>query len=82
LSDPGRRLRPSKHARGHEHERSAEYLYPADAEVLNIYEKSDQLYLDVATACPGCSETVALTAPVESIADTGVDRPLDDDYYD
>lgn len=72
----------SDHVSSHEHEVSAEYLYSSDAEVLGIYEEAGQLTVEVATVCPECSETLALTAPVESIADSAVDLPLAEDYYD
>ncbi|MBX0323416.1 hypothetical protein EGH21_10285 [Halomicroarcula sp. F13] len=70
------------YASDHEHELAAEYLYPADADVLDIYERDGSLYVEVATVCPECSETLALTAPVESARETEVDLPIDDDYYD
>lgn len=67
----------------HEHELSAEYLYPADAEVLDIYDGDDgHLRVRVAVPCPDCSETVALTTTVETVSDTGVELPLNEDYYD
>lgn len=71
-------------ATDHEHDLSAEYLYPADAAVLDIYDDGDdgQLRVRVAVPCPECSETVALTTTVETVADTGVELPLNEDYYD
>ncbi|MDS0276439.1 hypothetical protein NDI85_01300 [Halomicroarcula sp. S1AR25-4] len=71
-----------EYASDHEHEVSAEYLYPADADVLDIYERDGTLYVDVATVCPECSDTLALSASVESVRGVDVDLPLDDDYYD
>jgi len=70
------------YARDHEHELSAEFLYPSDADVLDIYESGDSLLVDVAVICPECSETLALTATVESVTDAEVDLPLDEEYYD
>ncbi|MBV0922828.1 hypothetical protein KTS45_01315 [Halomicroarcula limicola] len=71
-----------EYASDHEHDVSVEYLYPADSDVLDIYERDDRLYVEVATVCPECSETLALTAPVESISEVDVDLPLDEEYYD
>ena len=71
-----------EHASDHEHEVSAEYLYPTDADVLDIYERDGSLYVDVATMCPECSQTLALTAPVESVGEVDIDLPLDDEDYD
>jgi len=73
---------PEEYANDHEHELSADYLYPADAEVLNIYEQDGWLYIDVATVCPECSQTLELAAPVTQVTETDIDLPLDDDYYD
>ncbi|WP_254271076.1 hypothetical protein [Haloarcula marina] len=67
----------------HEHDVSAEYLYPSDADVLAIHDDDDgRLVVEVATVCPECSTTLALAAPVESVREVDVDLPLDDDYYD
>lgn len=72
-----------EYATAHEHALSAEYLYPADAEVLDIYDDEDgHLRVAVAVPCPECSETVALTTRIESVTETAPDLPLDDDYYD
>jgi hypothetical protein len=70
------------YARDHEHELSAEYLYASDAEVLDIYESDDTLQVDVAVICPECSETLNLQATVEKVTSSGVELPLDEDYYD
>lgn len=71
------------YATDHEHALSAEYLYPADAEVLDIFDgEGGQLRLEVAVPCPECSETVALTTSVESVTESALDLPLDEDYYD
>lgn len=66
----------------HEHELAAEYLHPADAAVLAIEDETDELRVRIAVPCPECSETVALTTTVQSVAETAMDLPLDDDYYD
>jgi len=71
-----------EHASDHEHEVSAEFLYPADADVLDIYERGGSLYVDVATVCPECSQTLALSATVESVGEVDVELPLDEEYYD
>ncbi|WP_424004619.1 hypothetical protein ACOZ4I_07850 [Haloarcula salina] len=71
-----------EYARDHEHELSAEYLYPSDADVLDIYESGESLMVDVAVICPECSDTLALTATVGSVTESTVDLPLDEEYYD
>lgn len=73
---------PYDHASDHEHEVSAAYLYPADADVLDIYERGGELWVDVAVVCPECSETLSLSAAVESVADAQADLPLGEDFYD
>ena len=74
---------PDDEATDHEHELSAEYLYPADAEVLDVYDGDDsRLRVRVAVPCPACSETLSLTAAVDAITESGPDLPLDEDYYD
>jgi hypothetical protein len=32
--------------------------------------------------CPECSQTLALSAAVESVGEADVDLPLDEEYYD
>ncbi|WP_276271933.1 hypothetical protein [Haloarcula litorea] len=71
-----------EYASDHEHDLSAEYLYPADADVLDIETEMGRIYVEVAVDCPECSETLALRSPVESVTEVDVDLPLDDDYYD
>jgi hypothetical protein len=70
------------HARDHEHELSAEYLYASDAEVLGIYNSDDSLQVDVAVICPECSETLCLETTVDKVTSSGTELPLDEDYYD
>jgi hypothetical protein len=70
------------HVNDHEHELSAEYLYPADAAVLDVAERDGALVVTVAVPCPSCSETLALTATVETVEEADVTLPLDEEYYD
>lgn len=71
-----------EHVTDHEHELSSEYLYPADAAVLDVDERDGALVVTVAVPCPSCSETLALTASVEAVEEADVALPLDEDYYD
>lgn len=70
------------YARDHEHELSSEFLSPSDAEVLDIYESGNTLKVDVAVHCPQCSETLALTASVDSVTAAETTLPLDEEYYE
>ncbi len=73
-------------ANAHEHDVDAEYLYPADAVVTDIYQTDGQLYVTVAVPCPECDEVLDLDADVETIAESEreFDLPLEDadDVYD
>ncbi|MFC6835056.1 hypothetical protein [Halomarina ordinaria] len=66
------------------HELDAEYLYPADAVVLELYEMSGTLRVRLAVPCPECDEAVELDTRVERTATASVEVPLDDseDQYD
>ncbi|RBI61131.1 hypothetical protein DMJ13_15505 [halophilic archaeon] len=73
-----------EYARSHEHELEAEYLAPADAVVLDLYERDESLFIDVVVPCPTCSEPLRLSARVTEVADSDVELPLEDadELYD
>lgn len=68
----------------HDHDPDAEYLYPSDAEVLELYNEDDSLAIRFALPCPDCDKTLELTATVDTIGETELEVPLDDaeDRYD
>ena len=69
----------------HEHDVSPAHLYPADADVLDVYEDEGYLRVDVAVPCPECSQPLALQATVTEVTDADTNLPLDgsiDDCYD
>lgn len=67
-----------------EHDLDAEYLYPSDAQILDIDEEAGSLRFIIAVPCPDCDQTLKLTAPVEKVEETTLELPLDDpeDPYD
>lgn len=67
------------------HEHDLDHLYPADAEVLCLYEGEDGgLRLSVAVPCPDCDRALELDAAVRDVEEIDLDVPLEDaaDYYD
>ena len=60
----------------HEHELDAEYLYPSDAQILEIYEEGGALRIRIAIPCPDCDETLALDAAVENVEEVDMEVPL------
>lgn len=68
----------------HEHELKAEYLSPADAEVLDVAPGNGGVDLSVAVPCPECGQTLVLDAPVAGISEIDLELPLEDaeDSYD
>lgn len=72
------------YARDHEHELEAEYLSPADATILDVYQADESLFIDVVVPCPTCSDPLRASARVREIVDADVEFPLDDsdDVYD
>ncbi len=68
----------------HEHELEAEYLSPADAEVLDVAPGNGGVDLSVAVPCSECGQTLALDAPVAGISEIDLELPLEDaeDSYD
>ena len=65
-----------------DHDLDAEYLYPSDADVLDIYDGEGGLRVTLAIACPECGEALSLDASVETVEEGDFELPLDDDLYD
>lgn len=67
-----------------DHELDAEYLYPADAQILEIADRDGEPTFTVAVPCPECDQPLELTLTVESIEESALSLPLDDaeDVYD
>ena len=65
-----------------EHDLDAEYLYPSDADVLDIYADEGGIRVTLAIACPECGEPLSLDAPVERVEEGDFELPLDDELYD
>lgn len=63
-----------------DHPLDAEYLYPSDTVVLDLYEKSETgaLALRTAVPCPECEVTLELTAVVEEVGETDLEIPIED----
>ena len=67
----------------HEHDLDPEYLYPSDADVLDIYGGEDgDLRVTLAIPCPECGEALSLDAGVDSVEEGDFELPLDDELYD
>ena len=66
------------------HDLDAEFLYPSDAAILELYEEDDDLWIRFAVPCPDCDQSLELTARVESKEEAALSLPLDDaeDVYD
>ena len=64
-----------------DHDLDAEYLYPGDVDVLDVYEE-DGVVVALAVACPDCGTALRLGAPVESVEEADFELPLDDELYD
>lgn len=71
------------YAGDHEHELEAEYLSPADAVVLDLYDADGSLFLDAVVPCPECSDPLRISARVQEVVDADVEFPIDsEDLYD
>jgi hypothetical protein len=65
------------------HDLDAEYLYPGDTDVLELYEGDDRnIRVKLALPCPECGEALELDTSVESIEEGDFELPLDDELYD
>ncbi|MEF8778619.1 MAG: hypothetical protein V5A36_06895 [Natronomonas sp.] len=60
----------------------AEFLYPSDADVLDIFESDDGICVRFAVPDPETGTGLVLEAVVESIEEGDFEFPLDDDRYD
>lgn len=60
----------------------AEYLYPSDADVLDISGSGDEIRIRLAVPDPETGEGLVLEAVVESVEKGDFELPLDDDRYD
>jgi hypothetical protein len=71
-------------ANEHAHDLDSEYLFPADARVVDVYELEDDLRVTIGVPCPECDETLALDGSVETVVEESLEVPLDeaDDLYD
>lgn len=63
-----------------DHTLSAEYLYPSDAVVLDLYDdpEYESVAVRFAVPCPECDATLELIAPVDEIGETDLEIPLED----
>lgn len=63
-----------------DHELDAEYLYPADATVLDLYEdpKTESIAIRFALPCPDCEATIELIATVDHMGETDLEIPIED----
>lgn len=61
----------------------AEYLYPSDADVLDISNTEDGgLRIKLAVPDPETGDGLVLEATVDSVEEGDFELPLDDEYYD
>lgn len=69
-----------------DHDLDAEYLYPSDVVVLDLYEESetDSIAIRFALPCPDCDATIELVASVDQIGETDLEIPIEDteELYD
>lgn len=60
-----------------DHAFDAEYIYPSDAIVRELYDVDGTIGVRLVLPCPDCDAPLELTAPVEQIEETAVELPLD-----
>jgi hypothetical protein len=60
----------------------AEYLYPSDADVLDISPSDDGIRIRLAVPDPETGDGLVLEALVDEIEEGDFELPLDDDRYD
>ncbi|WP_181692053.1 hypothetical protein [Natronomonas sp. LN261] len=60
----------------------AEYLYPSDADVLDISNDDGEIRVRFVVPDPETGDGLVLEAVVESIEEADFELPLDDEYYD
>lgn len=66
------------------HDLDAEFLYPSDAAVLDLFGEDGDTLIRFAVPCPECDQALELTARVEDVEEAALSLPLDDaeDVYD
>lgn len=64
-----------------DHDLDAEYLYPGDIDVLDVYE-DDGVRVKFAVPCPDCAAALEIETSIDSVEEGEFDLPLDDDRYD
>ncbi len=65
-----------------EYDLDAEYLYPSDADVLEIFESNGEVRIRLAVPDPETGDGLVVEAVVESVEKGDFELPLDDDRYD
>ncbi len=60
----------------------AEYLYPSDADVLDISADGDEIRITFAVPDPETGEGLVVEAVAVSVEEGDFEFPLDDEYYD
>jgi hypothetical protein len=67
-----------------DHDLEAEYLYPVDADVLDLVDGPNGLAIRFALPCPDCGQALELEADVRGMKESDIDLPLDDaeEQYD
>jgi hypothetical protein len=66
----------------YDHDLDAEYLYPSDADVLDIFQSDDGIRVRLAVPDPETGDGLVLEALVDEIEKGDFELPLDDDRYD
>ena len=65
------------------HDIDAEFVYPSDSDVLDVYVEAGELRVALAIPfCPECGTSPELETSVETVAEGEFELPLDDDRYD
>ncbi len=65
-----------------DHDLDAEYLYPSDLDVLDVYDEDGETRIAVALPCPECDAALRVGTAVTSVAEGTFELPLDDSRYD
>lgn len=65
-----------------DHDVEAEFLYPSDADVLDIAEAGGDIRVTFAVPCPDCGTGLSLEATVGRVTEGDFELPLDDERYD
>jgi hypothetical protein len=62
----------------------AEFLYPSDAAVVDLFDGPDGLAIRLALPRPECGDPLELTADVETVREADYELPLEDaeELYD